>query len=529
MTKVDKAKRVHPAKPATDKPAAPQQSFTPSMTTKTFLFSRRFIACVTATVVFDTPPTAIAQAQQIDIGTWSCPAIGHYVNEGPYTQNCTGINFTKPFAEPPKVMMSAQNYFLGLVSIDATNVTELGFVPRLVSGGGIGWTGGWVAVGSPLTQGLLHPRFLILTIVYAPPGSGGSGGGVNSTVVYAAESSTGFSTSAGKSFTTSNSVRADSSGSLFGNGGGAGISFDYSKSTTDTTGVDIKKSTGTTITRNGTQSPGVNHDDDQLLVWLNPVIAASVGPTSIAWHFDQTAPAVLQWLTVRELKNPTLMADGTRRLLASYGVTEQDFELIAQRDPFSDPRYRLDPARFVSINFWFPYQPPTSPGGTVPTFTYKVGASTTTTQGHSVEDTYKVAMTFTVTVGASDFFQTKITDTQSWAWANRSTQTSSSGSSESASVTVGGPPAPYTGSTQVAVYYDLLYKTFDFEMVPLSALSKPSREGVLLDASGKPRAGVIMRTKVGDAIFDAATDREGHYRFYDARSVGGTVEEVAPR
>jgi hypothetical protein len=485
----------------------------------------RFVALITALIVGAMPIRAIAQAQQVDAGSWSCPAIGHYANED-HTQNCTGINFAKPFATPPTVVMSVQSSLWTVFNIIPSNITELGFVPTLHSGGGSGWSGGWVAVGSPLTQGLLKPRFVILTIVYAPPGSGGSGGGATSNVMYSAESNAGFSTSATQSFSTSNSLRVDASGSLFGNGGGAGIGFDYSQTASDTTSVDIKKSTGTTITRAGTQSAGTNHDDDQLLVWLNPVIAASVGPSSIAWHFDQTAPAVLQWLTIRELKDPSLMAAGTRQLLASYGVTQQDFALIAQRDPFSDPRYQRDPARFLPINFWFPYQPPTSPGGTVPILTYKLSASDSITQGHSSEDTYKVSMSFTMTAGLEDFFQTKLTDSHSWTWANRSTKSTTAGTTESASASVGGPARPYNGSTQVAVYYDLLYKTFDFEMVPLPQVSKPAVDGVLLDTAKSPRQGVIVRTTAGGVTCQSATDQKGHYRFYDAKCAGGPVEEV---
>ena len=55
----------------------------------------------------------------------------------------------------------------------------------------------------------------------------------------------------------------------------------------------------------------------------------------------------------------------------------------------------------------------------------------------------------------------------SWTWTDSDTRSTSNGTNDTARVTVGGPSFGYTGPTDIAVYYDVLYKTFAFAPAPV--------------------------------------------------------------
>ncbi len=351
--------------------------------------------------------------------------------------------------------------------MNATKITELGFIPTLRSGSTIPISGGYIAVGPTLVSGFLQPRYVVLTVVYAPPGT--AGGKSTISVTYGSTSTTGTTTSVSNSFKNSVSVKEETSGSIFGNGGGLDFNFSHSTTSTDTSSVDIKKSITTTITRNGPGKDGIDHDEDQIYLWLNPVIDVAALQGGFTWHFDQSAPAVIQNVYVGDLKNPSQMAPGTKAVLNQYGVTEADFAGIAKHDPFSDAGYTIDQNRFVQLNFTIPYTPPYQPSDPVPgTFGHKLDNSSVDTTGHTAQDEYSVGVTVKGSAGFDDLIKAKLAVSDQWTWTNTTSINSSSGTDETASAQIGGPSYGWPGSTQIQVYYDTLYKTFEFEFVPVT-------------------------------------------------------------
>jgi hypothetical protein len=180
------------------------------------------------------------------IGTWSC---------------CGPVTFPEQFASPPTVIVTV---CVGTVDTGTAcfteqikKVTATGFDPMgnvsPAKGWGIGFNGTWIAVGPPNLPGTVTPSYLVLTIVYAPPGTN-NGGGSKSNVEYAAGSTTGTTTTASQSFKFGNTVSAEGSGGVAGNTTGGGVSFSFSRSITDTQSLDIKKTINSKI-----DVPGPGH------------------------------------------------------------------------------------------------------------------------------------------------------------------------------------------------------------------------------------------------------------------------------
>jgi hypothetical protein len=374
--------------------------------------------------------------------------------------------------------------------------------------------GSWIAVGPkpprPPVHGAIQPKYVVLTVIYAPPGT--NGGKSTSSVVYSAGSTTGTTTSASQTFKQSYSISLEGSGGFLGNGGGAGLSFEYAKSATDNQSLEIKKSSATTIERTGPAQDGINHDEDQIWLWLNPKIDLALTPSSAAWTFNRTDTAVLQYVNVGDLKDPAHMPPGVMNLLNKYGIIAADFPEILRRDPFAEPSYNPDRQRYQPLNFTFPYEPPYSATDPVPTTTYNLSNSSTSTTGATAEDDYKIGLTISATGDFLDLAKATIKNVDTWEWTNRSSKLTTNGTTESASVKVGGPAFGYAGSTLMEVYFDSVYKTFAFRVVPLD---KPlALEGTLLDASGKPLVGSEVSLIADGIVYRTVTDSKGGYRFY---------------
>lgn len=465
--------------------------------------------------------SAYAQQSITQAGSWSCPATGGIAN-ALKEEDCPQIAFPVPFGTSPQVFVAiASGGIIGGFSITATNITPQGFIPHW-RGGGSGsnsMSGLWVAVGPSLVLGQVRPKYMVLTVIYAPPGT--NGGKSSSSVTYANGSTTGTTTSSSNTFKAGVGVDLDASGGFFGNGGGVNLGFDYSGSQTDSSSYDVKKSTTTTISRTGPGQDGVNHDEDQIYLWLNPTVDVSIAPASIAWHFDSTQ-AEIQSLYVGDLKRPSQMAPGVKAALAKYGIVETDFPDILKRDPFSDPGYQPDPNRFLPIGFNFPYAPPYSANDPVTTLKYDLNTTSVSSSSHDATDDYKVSLAITTQAGFGPFFTLKVKDSASWEWTNKTSFSSSVGRTESASATIGGPAYGYTGPTQVQVLYDSVYRSFAFQMIGIG--TQPSLRGTLKDSKGASVANKMVRISVGGVLIRTVTDSNGNYAFYDPRIGSSTVE-----
>ena len=102
-----------------------------------------------------------------------------------------------------------------------TTVSPSGFTPKVVSnapnvtyppaGGATGtFEGKWIATGHVLYKGSATAKYMILAVVYAPPGA--NGGHASSSVSYSTSSLLGTTTSSSSDFKTSSGISLDLKG-----------------------------------------------------------------------------------------------------------------------------------------------------------------------------------------------------------------------------------------------------------------------------------------------------------------------------
>ena len=357
----------------------------------------------------------------------------------------------------------------------------------------------------PPPTGTVKPRFYILSVIYSPPGT--QGGGSGSSVAYGSGSTTGTTVSSSNSFKQNYKLSATASGGVLG-GVQVGASFAYGRNSTNASAIDIKKSTNSEITVRGPGQDGIDHDRDQIWLWLNPKIGMTVTPTSATWTLKDTQTADIQFVFVGHLKNPSLMPPGVMQRLQTYGITPQDFPEMLKANPFASGATTIDPARFQVMHTTFPYEPPFAPGDPATTFKTTIANSTTDTSSRSTQNDYIVGLSVSGDTNFFSIFKTSIKAESSWTWTNTSATANSTNTSESASVTVGGPAFGYTGPTDMAVYYDVLYKTFMFAPVtgPIEL------RGVVTSRSRKIAAGQEVLVVAGGKQYRTFTNAKGEYR-----------------
>lgn len=350
-------------------------------------------------------------------------------------------------------------------------------------GGGSSQTSTGVSYTVP--GGSLYPKYQVLAVWYAPPGS-------KSSTDYGTSTAMGSSKSWENSFSMSTSVSVSYTGTIPLLGSGT-----YSASTTQTQTQDNTTSISTNKTSSidyvvpgpASDDVGIDHDYDQVLVWLNPVANfALTSSTSAIWSysFDQRDPAnevdviALYVKDLKALQGGTYCCDSSipQRLARTWaqnsddgsgpGLTSDDYAAILARDPFSNGQTTIDSTRFdLQSGSTFSYSPPPC-GGQPDTTTYTQNYQTTSTQGQTATDTYNVKYGKSGQASFLNWLQGNATfmTQQELTWTNKWGHQTSQGSGQSAKLSITGPKdCTYTGKTNVQVYQDNVYKTFMFAFV----------------------------------------------------------------
>lgn len=329
--------------------------------------------------------------------------------------------------------------------------------------------------------GNLFPKYQVLSVIYAAPGSG-------SRVDYTSTSVAGNSTNVSSSFANGMQFSATVGGSLFIGGGTSTYSAGWTTTKTSSNTLSVSKTVGYGITSNGQTNPpyGVDHDFDQVIICLNPALSF-VASTSAAianvpqWTIgcdtrDPNAgggPDIVS-LTVAELKNPSLITntdllDRLNRSWAGFGqgLTISDYQTILGRNPFAnDGTNGSRPAfnslasnnrfRQVGSIYYAPLAPGQGPQITSGWLIYSSSESTTS----SAQDTYSVS---TSTQGDVDFFvKIHINNSSNYTWTNTTSQTVSSGTTQQLNYVVPRPAPTWTGPSEILVWQDMVYGTFFF-------------------------------------------------------------------
>jgi H-type lectin domain len=445
------------------------------------------------------------------------------------------ITFPQQFGAVPQVIVSfsslgpmgfppsnrAPATFLKVVP---GNITTTGFTP-IISGSGSTGTGplamNWVAVGSRLYNGTATGNYLVLTVIYAPPGT--NGGKASSSVSYGAGVTSGNTTSATQSFKQSIGVSVSNQGGFLGSSASGSVSFSYTTTTTDTQSLEIKQSTTTTIQRTGPAQDGINHDEDAIYLLLKPQIALSLSSSAASWTFGDNSTSPIQYVLVGELNGHYAWRTGVLAQLTAAGVSAADYPNILASDPLAGNPSVLDPTRFSPANTMYPYEPPATPNDPVIAIMTTISDSSTATSTTKTEYSTNIALTVSGTAGFLDMANTTLKATGGWTWTSTNSTSTSSGTTQSASATLGGPAYGYQGVTEVAVYKDTIYNTFAFVLVPPQS-SEVALSGTVTTAAGAPIPGTEVTLTESGIKHRTFTNAKGGYVFFGRITGPATIQ-----
>ena len=319
--------------------------------------------------------------------------------------------------------------------------------------------------------GQLIPKYQLLTVVYAPPGTSG---GSSSQVMYSNSSTTGTTASIDSSFQAGVDVSASVGDGL------AGTDFTASQTTDNTSSVSISKTSGYTITVPGPGQDGIDHGNDRFVLWLNPLLNVTVSD-QVTWEMGVNGrEMIIQWVYASWLQDPSSMPPGVLQALDTAGLDAADYAQILSCNPFVSGDTAIDPDRFVPLSTTVPYEPPLSPGDTPANTGITQVSDTTDTDTTQAQVQYGIS--YSVSPSIVDFLG--LNGSQSLQWTYTSTSTQTGDSSQSASTTIYGPAFGYTGPTDVYVYWDTVFSSFMFSFTsgpvpqpspqPASTYSAPS-------------------------------------------------------
>jgi hypothetical protein len=348
---------------------------------------------------------------------------------------------------------------------------------------------------APTPTDLLKPKYQVMGVYYAPPGSlSGS-----SLATYGSSYMMGTSTNFSSTLTGGDTAKT----------GGSFKLSDYFAFTASTSSTDTYTNTYTnTYTLNSTVAEsynvygasldGVDHDNDLIWIWLNPVIALFATSTTpsqniqIGIYNDGRDPASetgqkdVIILSVSQLKQlaagdtSIITSEGLQSLLRSWdsswasgagspALTTADYNDILKADPFvAQPT--LNPAtssRFNSVSTVIYYDTTTTKQSTQ----YTATGQTVSMQGQTAEDDHSgeaiIESTLGYVVNGLGFGlngMTTGTYTYKNVWTLQNTQTST----QNASFTIFSPLVSdgYNGPHTILVFTDNVYGTFAFYPVP---------------------------------------------------------------
>lgn len=397
----------------------------------------------------------------------------------------------------------------------------------------------------PPVTGTVTLNYYVLTVIYAPPGT--NGGKSSSSVDYGASSTVGSTVSAVNSFKQGYTVGVTASQGILGTEKDQlGVSFGYTNSSSSGQSLDIKKSDASDLSDVGPATDGVNHDHDLIYLWLSPTIQVRISPTAsggvsaVAWQ-PLNNSGEITYVYAGWLRNPSTMIPQMRDLLQRHGITAKDFPEILKADPFANlslvsslrPPRPPDPLRFKLYGN-FPYEPPLTPADPVPTEKHVITFTSTQTTTTSAQNEYTVGLTVQASGSFPGLFDLTIKDTANWTWTSTDTNSNSSGATQSATLVIGGPAFGYKDpSLSMAVYYDVIYKTFLF--VPVPTTSQPTFTGSVAMSAGQPvGSGREVVVVANGVTYHTFTNAKGQYRVFTDisgpfRVQIGTVTKEVPQ
>lgn len=319
-------------------------------------------------------------------------------------------------------------------------------------------------------KGHMMPKYKVLSVIYAPPG-------ISGLVNYGKSSGYGASTSIINTTSTQGNVFAnfgtDSSGFTLGAGWTSSRSSEHSTAVTTTGKVDRSWRSA---------APGINHDEDQVEIWLNPALELTFKSDGTStWNLannpaDPLTAAVgadIVYLSIAQLMGRAPISDHLaarlRREWTPLGSLTgpgegTDFMTIAQLNPYfaagsdidkcsiAPDLSRFTPAMCPTIN----YAP--ASGTTIMSTSYSVSSGAVESKAETVSRSYSVQASARFTLGDTFGFG----GSGSITWTDSRTESTSMTTGTNAEVFVTQPTSDWRGPSGIIVYTDKIYGTFLF-------------------------------------------------------------------
>ena len=313
----------------------------------------------------------------------------------------------------------------------------------------------------------MHPKYLIGSVIYVPPGPGSS-------VTY------GFGTMLGTTVSTASSwSKSSSAGPQIGVNGATSITFgdDFGGATADS--VDLQDTfTNMSVPFAAPPADTLNHDSDQVLLFFGVNVNAAVDSAgNVTWSTDFSQIRSQGFLPQGYIVTIACLRPGSsiysdpacvdiRNFLTDpqgqFQLTSADFANIVAADPYADPAtapQTTDTARYVLV-FSFSYLASPVQDTTTLDLANSLGTINSQTSTYS----YPVAATT-----SASYDGVSLKDPTAFTWTNSSTSSNKTGSSpQSTSVVIVSPSAPTTSGFTLFMYQDTVYKTFMFTFTPPS-------------------------------------------------------------
>jgi hypothetical protein len=367
----------------------------------------------------------------------------------------------------------------------------------------------------PAVTGSIYPKFYILTVVYAPPGT--KGGSSVSKVQYKQGSSTGTTVSSSSSFKNGVKVTASAKAGAATIGG----EFSADNAETDSSKMEVEKKEGSGIEGRAPNTDGIDHSQDLIYFLVKPQLDVTINGNKVDWSFSGKSSvryARAGWLEKPETMEPNLK----KELEGKFGFTADDYKQMLKSYPFASGKTAIDPGRFAYTGLNLPYQPPAGEDEAIPTWDMVLDNATTTTTGKAYQTSAAAGVSIGAEFGFLDIVKTKLEMSATWTWTSSNERSESDAKSQTASFTLGGPSFGYEGPIGVDVYYDTLYKTFMFAFPPEGTALRTS--GVVRYATQGPIAGREVRLRAGGKTYRTFTNHRGEYRFYGTPLTGMEVQ-----
>lgn len=316
----------------------------------------------------------------------------------------------------------------------------------------------------PGTFGYINPKYVVSTVLYAPPGS-------KSTAVYTNSSTVSSTTSVSQTFTSSATESVSTSTGLLGTGISSVTSWLNGKQTSNSSNTEsqssqssnsvtltMSTSNGVTVAGPSSDYVGVDHDWDMIKVWINPVLLFTVynttlsGETKVAWWgygssaLDPTAPVDIWGIPVGCLNGdfpqtqspcsaPLQQFQRTWAVNENWpsgqgpGLTQADLNNILAADPWgkctpSDPVGASACPNYSTPGFLFPnfgLSDQTNVQYTQLSTPVSYGVTTTNSQVESSSLTTTYSQTYGVEDSLTAFFgllSATTTESQTLTWSN---------------------------------------------------------------------------------------------------------------